>query len=285
MPVPRLFEAPDDPRERWVHVLAGVLALSGPATRGALVAELAGEELPDAGSAQVRERVRAGGAPVDIVVRDRDGRWTVGVQAALAFGDEDLSGRASAALSGLASTAERAVVVALSPDRRPPADAAPGLVHRSWLRVRDWVQERPERGAAEGVDLLLLREAEYFLTPRVAELYRLEGPMALLAPSLRPTFAACVLELNDLAPAPRIAEAPGEARVTWPRSGDPSAELHVSSGALRLRLATDAAPATAAGEGEGWSGLVLEDAEGYRAARGWALASARELLGAPRTSA
>ena len=35
----------------------------------------------------------------------------------------------------------------------------------------------PSAGAREGTDLLLLREAEYFLTPRVAELYRLEGLM------------------------------------------------------------------------------------------------------------
>ena len=76
--------------------------------------------------------------------------------------------------------------------------------HLSWLRLRDWVQERPERGRAQGTDLLLLREAEYFLTPRVAELYRLEGLMPLVAAGLRPSLAGIFFDLNELAPAPLI---------------------------------------------------------------------------------
>ena len=85
-----------------------------------------------------------------------------------------------------------------------PAAAGRDVRHRSWLRVRDWVQERPERGRAQGTDLLLLREAEYFLTPRVAELYRLEGLMPMIAPCLRPSLAGMFFDLNELAPAPLI---------------------------------------------------------------------------------
>ena len=54
---------------------------------------------------------------------------------------------------------------------------------------------RSGRSAAvpPGVDLALLREAEYFLTPRVAELYRLEELSPPITPALRPDAVIRVL--------------------------------------------------------------------------------------------
>jgi hypothetical protein len=178
MPAPRLFEGPSEQRERWIHPLACLLGLCGPDTRPALVSELAGDDLPGAADATVREAQPLGDGRADILVRDRDGRWAVVILSTLGY-DADLQAAIESAHAALADKAERIIGVVITPDRKPPAAvtaaAAGGLDvrHKSWLRVRDWVQERPERGNAQGVDAALLREAEYFYTPRVAELYRL----------------------------------------------------------------------------------------------------------------
>ena len=116
--------------------------------------------------------------------------------------DADLQAAIESAHAALADKAERIIGVVITPDRKPPAAvtaaAAGGLDvrHKSWLRVRDWVQERPERGNAQGVDAALLREAEYFYTPRVAELYRLEEFFPTLPQNLRPVFAGIYFDLN-----------------------------------------------------------------------------------------
>ena len=221
MPVPRLFEASSEPREQWVHVIATLLGLGGPETRIALVEEISGEALPSADAMLVREQRplpdAPGGLAADIVARGAG--WTLAVQATLAF-DADEADRLIATHDALAVSKDRCIVIALTPDRKaPPAveravEGGRDVRHLSWLRLRDWVQERPERGRAEGTDLLLLREAEYFLTPRVAELYRLEGLMPLVAAGLRPSLAGMFFDLNELAPAPLIqneAQRPG-----WP---------------------------------------------------------------------
>ena len=169
MPVPRLFEGSIDQRERWIHPLACLIGLCGPETRPALVAELAGEDLPGVAEAQTRTAhvFAGGGAGADILVRDRDKQWALVIQTTLGF-DADTQRAIEAAHAALAGTVERVIGVVITPDRKPPAGvaaaAAGGLDvrHKSWLRVRDWVQERPERGNAQGVDLALLREAEYF---------------------------------------------------------------------------------------------------------------------------
>ena len=245
MPVPRLFEAASDSREQWSHVLASLLALTGPATRAALTAELAGEELPGAEAAQVRERARLGEVPVDLVVadpgaavdpRDRVRAWpsTTTWPCASAWPTTPLPRGRSAPSS-----------VALTPDRRPPdavaagADGGRDVRHRSWLRIGTGCRSGPSAGSAEGVDLVLLREAEYFLTPRVAELYRLEGVMPNLPRAVRPALAAAFFDLNELAPAPLIVTGAGgeSARIAFPRTGEARAELGVEAGALRLGLA------------------------------------------------
>ena len=209
MPVPRLFEASYEPREQWVHVIATLLGLGGPETRTALVEEISGEALPSADAMLVREQRplpdAPGGLVADIVARGAG--WTLAVQATLAF-DADDADRLIATHDALAVSKDRCIVIALTPDRKaPPAveramEGGRDVRHRSWLRLRDWVQERPERGRAQGTDLMLLREAEYFLTPRVAELYRLEGLMPLVAAGLRPSLAGMFFDLNELAPAP-----------------------------------------------------------------------------------
>jgi hypothetical protein len=246
MPVPRLFEASSDPREQWVHVVATLLALGGPETRRALVEEISGEALPDADALLVFERRPLGtdGPIADVVARGAG--WTFAIQATLAFG----TGR--------------------------------NIRHRSWLRVRDWVQERPERGNAQGTDLLLLREAEYFLTPRVAELYRLEGLMPMVPAPLRPSLAGMFFDLNELAPAPLIQNENGAARVAFPRTGDAQAEISLKDGGLRLSLAGGRAGPGFTDGGEGWSRLDVASPEDYLAARAWAQATARSLLPARR---
>lgn len=278
MPVPRLFEAPSDQRERWIHVLACLVGLTGPETRPAFVAELTGEELPGAEDAQTREAHPLGGAGVDILVRDREKRWAVAVQATLGFEADAYAGIA-AAHNALAGQAERVIGVVITPDRKPPAAVQAARAdsidarHKSWLRVRDWVQERPERGAATGLDLALLREAEYFLTPRVAELYRLEELAPTLTSALRPTLAAIYFDLNDLSPAPLIATGPAgaaEARIAFPRTGDASAEIQLDNGDLTVRLA----------EGDG--PLVVREPADWVRARSGTLAAARRMLPAPR---
>ena len=154
--------------------------------------------------------------------------------------------------------------------------------HRSWLRLRDWVQERPERGRAQGTDLLLLREAEYFLTPRVAELYRLEGLMPLVAPGLRPSLAGMFFDLNELAPAPLIQNEAQRARVAFPRTGDPQAEISLDQGGLSLSLASaEAGPGFADGKA-GWKRLRSASPGTTSRRRAWARSIARDLLPARR---
>ena len=272
MPVPRLFEPAVDVREQWAHVLASLLALTGAETRAALLEEVLGEAPEAAERIQVAERRPfAEPRPVvaDVVVR-AGSRWAVAVACDLGFGTDRT--QAIAGLhDALAGAVERAVVVAVTPDRRMPDDvraAGEGrdVRHRSWLRVRDWVQERPERGRAQGVDLLLLREAEYFLTPRVAELYRLEGLAPMVRPELRAAFASLFVDLNDLAPQPTILNQPdGRAVVNFPRTGDTIASITVGDGD----------PALAIG---GETALTLAGPDDYRDARSRVQAAARAAL-------
>lgn len=272
MPVPRLFEAAVDVREQWAHVVASLLALTGPETRAALLAELVGEQVEGAERAQVAER-RPFTSPspvvVDVVVRSGSA-WGVGVVADLGFGT-DRTAVLVAAHAALADAVERPVLVAVTPERRMPDDvraAAEGrdVRHRSWLRVRDWVQERPERGNAQGVDAMLLREAEYFLTPRVAELYRLEGLAPLVRPELRAAFAGLFFDLQDLAPQPTILQPTDQtAVINSPRTGDTLVSLSVGGGDPVLSIAGDTA-------------LTLTAAEDYRDARSRVQAAARAVL-------
>lgn len=282
MPVPRLFEASSDPREQWVHVLATLLALGGPETRTALVEELSGEALPEADALLVYEqRPLREGAIGDIVARGAG--WTIAVQASLAFdaGEEE---RIAATFDALREVYDRCIVIAVTPDRRPPealsalAVGGRDVRHRSWLRVRDWVQERPERGRATGTDLMLLREAEYFLTPRVAELYRLEGLMPMVEPTLRPSLAGMFFDMNELAPAPLIRNEAGAARVAFPRTGDPQVEIEVGGHGLTLTVASDEAGPGYTAAGDGRQRLTVSDARDYLAARAWTQSTARRLL-------
>jgi hypothetical protein len=286
MPVPRLFEASSDPREQWVHVLATLLALGGPDTRTALVEEISGEALPEADALVVFER-RPLNQDVTADILARGAGWTIAVQASLAF-DGDQEARVAATFDALSEVYDKCIVISITPDRRPPeglaALAASGrdVRHRSWLRVRDWVQERPERGRAEGTDLMLLREAEYFLTPRVAELYRLEGLMPLIDAPLRASLAGIFFDLNELAPAPLIQNEAGAARVAFPRTGDPQVEIGVGGAGLTLTVAgDDAGPGYEAIEG-GRQRLTVADASDYQAGRAWTQSRARTLLPARR---
>lgn len=289
MPVPRLFEAPTDQRERWIHVVACLVGLSGPETRPALVAELVGEDLPGVEDAQTRWAHPLGGAGVDILIRDRDRRWLVAVQSTLGF-DADAGPGLEAAHAALAGQAERVIGVAITPDRKPPAavtaaqQAGRDVRHKSWLRVRDWVQERPERGGSTGVDLALLREAEYFLTPRVAELYRLEDLAATLPAPLRPTLSGVFFDLNDISPAPHIATGAAglsDAVIGFPRTGDKAAEIIVRGGTLALRLADGDVGGTFGADG-GSSTLTLDGPADWARGRSAALTAARRLLPAAR---
>jgi hypothetical protein len=235
MPVPRLYEAFSEPREQWVHVLATLLQLGGPDTRAALVTELLGDPVAGTDQMLVSER-RVVGADVDPVTIDitlRNGDdWVIGIISDFAFGADRAT--AIAAAQGALGTSARTVLIVITPDRRQPADVAAAsgeVIHKSWLRIRDWVQERPERGAATGVDLALLREAEYFYTPRVAELYRLEELMPQVAPDLRAAFASIFLALNDLAPAPTIVHlSDATAVVRYPRTGEPQVTISTGDG-------------------------------------------------------
>ena len=289
MPVPRLFEAPSDQRERWIHVLACLIGLSGPETRPALISELTGEDLPGVAEAQTREAHPLGGAGVDILVRDRERRWAVAVQATLGF-EADAHPGIVAAHHALADQAERVIGVVITPDRKPSsavhAAQADGIDarHKSWLRVRDWVQERPERGGATGVDLALLREAEYFLTPRVAELYRLEELSPPITPALRPTLSSVFFDLNDISPAPLIASGPGgttEARIAFPRTGEPTVEIVLDNGALSVRLADGDIGGGFVANGS-TSALTISEPADWVRNRSGALAVARRLLPVPR---
>ncbi len=289
MPVPCLFEASGDPREQWAHVLSILLTLAGPDTRSALVEEITGEALPDTDAMLVRAQRPLRDTP-DRLLADtvaRGAGWTFAVQATLAFGVVDAE-RLAATYDVLDEVADRTILVSVTPDRRPPEElerlVAEGrdVRHRSWLRVRDWVQERPERGRAEGVDLLLLREAEYYLTPRVAELYRLEGVMPLLPSGLRPAFAAAFFDLNEVSPAPLLESgSPTSARIVFPRTGEPVAEVVVEEGALAVRLLTpQGGPATTT-EGA-WQVMLIGEAADYYANRAWVQATARAVLPARR---
>jgi hypothetical protein len=272
MPVPRLFEAAPEPREQWAHVVASLLALTGPETRSALLAELLGDVVEGAGSAQVAERRPfTAPAPVvtDIVVRSGSS-WGVAVQVDLGF-DVDRAATWTAVYDALAAAVATPVLVVVTPDRRPPADVAAvqgdrDIRHRSWLRVRDWVQERPERGKATGVDAMLLREAEYFLTPRVAELYRLEALMPMMRPELRGAFASLFLDLNDIAPQPTILQPSGSTGVVnYPRTGDTLVSVAVGDGDPVLTI-------------QGGDALTLVSEETYRGARSGTQAAARAVL-------
>lgn len=285
MPVPRIFEAQFDPREHWVHVLATLLGLAGPQTRTTLVEEITGEELPEADAMLIREQRPLGkgepGLLADVVARGAG--WTFAVQATLSF-DGDEAERLAATWDALDEVADKTILVYVSPDRRPPAAvevAGEGrdIRHRSWLRIRDWVQERPERGKAQGVDLLLLREAEYFLTPRVAELYRLESLMPLVGQELRPALASIFFVLNDMAPAPMIqTQGPAEALITYPRTGEPGAQVALKDGTLELRLRTPSdGPGFAAGP-DGWRVLRVASDEDWLRARSWTRGIARAVL-------
>jgi hypothetical protein len=209
------------------------------------------------------------------------------VQASLAFDGQE-EARIAATFDALNEVYDKCIVIAVTPDRRPPealaALAATGrdVRHRSWLRVRDWVQERPERGRAEGTDLMLLREAEYFLTPRIAELYRLEGLMPLIDPPLRASLAGMFFDLNDLAPAPLIQNEDGAARVAFPRTGEPQVEIGVGGTGLTLTVAgEDVGPGYESIEG-GRQRLTVADASDYQAGRAWTQSRARRLLPARR---
>jgi hypothetical protein len=279
MPAPRLFEGPSEQRERWIHPLACLLGLCGPDTRPALVSELAGEDLPGAADATVREAQPLGDGRADILVRDRDGRWAVVILSTLGY-DADLQAAIESAHAALADKAERIIGVVITPDRKPPAAvtaaAAGGLDvrHKSWLRVRDWVQERPERGNAQGVDAALLREAEYFYTPRVAELYRLEEFFPTLPQNLRPVFAGIYFDLNDLHIAPAITHPStgvSHVRISFPRSGEAAAEITLDNGALAVRVK----------DGD-WSSVAVTSGAVWTANRSEVLASARRMLPAPR---
>ena len=286
MPVPRLFEASSDPREQWVHVLATLLGLGGPETRTALVEEISGEALPEADALLVREqRPMTDDLLADIVARGAG--WTFAVQATLAF-DADEEERLRATHDALGESYDKCIVVAITPDRTPPPAVERAAVdgrtirHRSWLRMRDWVQERPERGRAGGTDLMLLREAEYFFTPRVAELYRLEGLMPMVDQALRPSLAGMFFDLNELAPAPLIRNEAGAARVAFPRTGDVQAEIAVGKDGLALTLASAGAGPGYTADADGRHRLAVSAASDYLAARAWTQSTARDLLPARR---
>ncbi len=284
MPVPRLFEVSPDPREAWIHVIATILSSGTDRTTAAFLADLVGEELADAGSATVSEfrPLKESGIVADATLRARDGAWTVGLYGSLSF-DVDHTAELTAFYDALAATADRCIVVAITPDRRAPAsvEATAGgreIVHRSWQRIRDWIEERPERGAAEGTDLMLLREADYYLKGRVADLYRLEeAAMPAIPQELRPTLAAAYFELSALAPSPRIEVSDEEVAICFPRTGDPTMVLALRDQKLHVRLhGGEAAPGFTT-EGD-TATMVAGSDEDYLAARSWIKGQARELL-------
>lgn len=289
MPVPRLFESPSDQGERWSHVLACLIALTGPETRPALVSELVGEDLPGVEEAQTREAVAVDGTPVDIVIRDRGKRWIVAIQTTLGY-DVDSQARIEGAVSGLAGQAERIIGVLVAPDRKPNGSVTGAVAnghdvrHKSWLRVRDWVQERPERGGSTGVDAALLREGEYFFTPRVAELYRLEELMATVPAELRETLSAVYFDLNDLSIAPLMtnpATGVEETTIVFPRTGDKGVEVTVNKGEITVGVAASGLGSGFAQDGD-WSRLSVVDAAAWTDNRSEALSAARSALPRPR---
>ncbi len=285
MPVPRIFQSPSEPREQWAHVLATVLSLSGPETRSALVKELVGEELPGVAEAQVREfRPLAGGAVVcDIVVTGPDRSWVIGVQSTLAF-DADLADVLRDTYDGLEGMGERRIVLAITPDRAPTAAVETAgterdVRHKRWQRVRDWIQERPERGNAQGVDAFVLREADYVLNARTAELYRLEELMPLIPAAVRPALAAAYFDLDEVHTAPRVTGSGKDWVVGVPRTGDAAVEIALSGGAMRLNVQhPDAVPGAVADTRPGWQTLVIGSTGDYTRARSAVQAAARAVL-------
>lgn len=283
MPVPRLYEAPSQPRDVWMHVLATLLTLGGSETREAMMSEMTGgETLPGVAEMNVREARPLGdsGVVADITCRPPDGSWTVAFHSSLAF-DVDDTAAVNALSDALAGTADKVIVVMISPDRHPPAAVENGsgdVRHRSWQRVRDWVQERPERGAAEGTDLLLLREAEYYFTSRVADLYRLEeSAMPAVSAELRADLATAYFDLADIAPNPRIETTGSEVAIHYPRTGDPIVSLAAAGGNLEARVVGGAA-GPGITESGGTAVLPMAAAGDYRALRGWVRSEAARLL-------
>lgn len=269
MPAPRIFASQSEPRAQWTHVLASVLALSGPSHRQALMREFLDEDIDGVEGAIVREFAPAGDDVIDIVVQDRDKAWALVAQTSLTFRG-DIGGRLEAAAEAM-SDYGRVIVMGITADRKPgpymdPVSSA-GIETRycSWLRVRDWVQERPERGSAEGTDLMVLQQAEYFLTPNVAELYRLEDIVPTVPLEAREAVTAAFFGLNDLSPAPRIDQAPDGATASFPRTGDTKAELVVRGGSGRLVLA-------------GGDDIAIGSDAAWQAAASGALATARRIL-------
>ncbi|MCA9723545.1 MAG: hypothetical protein KC489_14295, partial [Gemmatimonadetes bacterium] len=222
---------------------------------------------------QVSERraVKRGDSEVvvDLVLRNGSD-WVVGVVAALGFGldHSDRVTAAADALSGLGAASTQ--VILLVPDRRAgdlvDEGGSPRITQKSWLRVRDWVQERPERGNAQGTDLVLLREAEYFYTPRVAELYRLEDLAPTMDAAVRAEFTEAYLDLNDLAPAPTIlTPADGRFEVAFPRTGDQSVRMTAGGGAPTVSV-------------NGGPSVTLDGPDAYQAQRGAVVSAARAAL-------
>lgn len=269
MPAPRIFASQSEPRAQWTHVLASVLALSGPQHRVALMREFLDEDIPGVETAIVREFAPAGDDVIDILVQERDKAWAFAVQTSLAF-QGDIGDRLRHA-AGHLSDYGRIIVMGITADRKPGPDidgvASSGIDARycSWLRVRDWVQERPERGKAEGVDFAVLQQAEYYLTPNVAELYRLEDIVPTVPVNAREAVTAAFFGLNDLSPAPRIDQHADGATAIFPRTGDATAQLEVRGGAARLAL-------------HGHDDIAIESDADWEAASSGALAAARRLL-------
>jgi hypothetical protein len=231
--------------------------------------EFLDEDIPGVETAIVREFAPAGDDVIDIVVQDRDKAWAFAIQTSLAF-QGDIQGRLSHAASSL-SDYGRVTVMGITADRKPGpyidgvASSGVDVRYCSWLRVRDWVQERPERGKAEGVDFAILQQAEYFLTPNVAELYRLEDIVPTVPQPAREAVTAAFFGLNDLSPAPRIDQAADGATAIFPRSGDAKAQLVIRGGSAHLAL-------------DGHGDIAIGSDADWEAAASGALGAARRLL-------
>ncbi|MSO44970.1 MAG: hypothetical protein EXQ74_06695 [Thermoleophilia bacterium] len=274
--------SPSEPRAQWTHVLASVLALTSADHRVALMRDFLDEDLPDIGNAIVREFAPAGDDVIDIVVQDRDKAWALGIQTTLAFQSDTQArlSRAAGALEGygrvivMAITADRTSGPAISGACSEGIDAR----HSSWLRVRDWIQERPERGRAHGVDFAVLQQAEYLLTPNVAELYRLEDIVPIVPVEAREAVTAAFFGLNDLSPAPRIDQHSDGATAVFPRTGDPCVELVIRGGSASVVLNADGGPGMTTTDRPGWGALAIGSDADWDLASSWGLAAARRLL-------